>query len=452
MVSSRAVFFSQLTRKALLQIRSTTGQTIIGSVVSTAAGTVISVLIVRALGAEGRGELTAALLWPALLLYIAGCGLTTSVLYNVSGSRKELGVLPTALAISVLQSLVACLAGFFLLPFFLAGQSHYVLTVARIGLLLIPVSLPFLYGLSGLLGRLRMQEFNILRAIVPAATLVVLLGMAALGRVSVAAAVIVPIFVTLAAFTGVLYWCQNAGLLSGKVSMTTARSLLRYGVRAQAGDLGTLATLKLDQILLAALASANTLGLYVISLSLTAAISALTASLRTVVQPRVANASGEDRVRNEVEEGLRRFVAIVTPILSICMIGAPFILPVLFGSASKADGVIVAAEVLLLATFAYGVKEMCAGSLQGIGLPWVVSRTEIAAAAATLVGLLLVIGRAGIVGISLVSLLVYSAHALILALLLKRRVGYRIRACLSRAPAQTPRGSSESHGIGHWRT
>src|SRR5207249_2771614 len=68
---------------------------------------VTGVITARALGPSGKGELTAILLWPALLSMLGGLGLTDAVVYfGAQMPRHEREVVGTGLFLALCQSLL----------------------------------------------------------------------------------------------------------------------------------------------------------------------------------------------------------------------------------------------------------------------------------------------------------------------------------------------------------
>lgn len=411
---------------------STTAQTVYASAMTAVAGSILSILVVRTLGAAGRGEYSAALIWPALLVYLGNVGFIPAILYHVARVPVPAPeYLTSALWLGIGQSIVAMSVGFLALPILLSSQSAEIVQTSRIGLLLIPPSLWLLYSLAALQATLHFRSYNLLRTAVPLAGLVAVGVISLYGPITVRLLVVIPLLANAAVALLSLWVCRRAGLITlGFPSAQASVELFRYGTKAQAGDLASLSNLRLDQVVLAAFATPAELGRYVIALSICTGLGVVNFSLRSVLQPRVGQFASTGGAVAAIEQGLRRYALFGGISLIMSAIIAPIFLPLVFGDVARSSTLVVSAEVLLLASFLLGIKEMAAGSLQALGDPWLVSRTDIIFAVVTVIGLLVAVWVGGLISIAMVSLVAYGGQAGLLTAFLHRRTGFRISRCL----------------------
>lgn len=413
-------------------LRSTSGQTLLTSAVTAICGFGLSIYVVRRLGVESRGALSAAQLWPALLVFLASMGFLPSIQYHVSRQMEPVGeVVNSSLWCAAIQSCAALAIGYFALPLVLRTQSDSVIITSRIGLLLIPASLPFLYILSALQGQLRFRTYNFLRASVPIISVAIVVLSVSAGRVSVRLLVVVPVAVN--AILSIVAIGMAGRFFSIQWSLpdfTVVRSIAAFGMKAQSGEVANLANLRLDQVLLAAFLPAVLLGRYVIALSASTALTILYSSLRSVVQPRVANAPRLDLARAQAEHGMRQYFLYGGGLYLLTALAAPTALALIFGHEARSPTVIASAEVLAGAVFLLGVKEMAAGVLQAVGEPWLVSRCELLASLLTIVTLFGVIQSGNLIAVACVSLSAYGLQAATLLFLMRRRLNVSLGRCL----------------------
>ena len=270
-------------------IRSSAAGVLAVSLSITAAGFVTSLILNRGLGPTGRGQLAAALVIAGLLPYIASTGLGTAVLYY-SGPRSEGGplTLATALPIGILQSAVAGIAAFLLLPLLLGNQGPSVVESARIALWSLPANLLVLYIASAYQSHLQFSMFNFLRALVPLGALI---GAAALAWTDTLTARHMVLIYTalpfLALGLGVIAARRSNLLNRLSPTRTMASRLLRYGMKAFVGELSNSVNIRLDQVLIAVFLPARQLGLYVTAISASQLAVMVSFSIRTVLQPRL---------------------------------------------------------------------------------------------------------------------------------------------------------------------
>lgn len=422
----------RVTGRLRLLIASPSVQTTAAGVALLALATGTSILVVRVLGVEGRGASAAAMLWPALLTYVGSLGLAPAILYF--SAERRLGrapVLQAALRLSVLQAAVVGALGFVLLPVVLIGQPERVVTLSRLALVALPVSIALLFISASLQSAGRLRTYNVVRVAIPLATLGTYSALAVWEHLSVAAVVAVPIAFSVVALVVVGLICARDGLLKApRPPRSTYREMVQFGTRAYAGDLATIANARLDQLLLAAFAAPEALGTYLIALSFSQGITVLSTSLQIVIQPRVANSSTTIEQRTSLERGLRTYLLAGLPLLAVLALLAPVAIPFVFGREQAVLDAVPIAVVLLLATFFLGIKHVCAGGLQAAGHPWLVSRTELLGSAVTVLGLSLFLRPFGLIAAAVTSLVAYALQAVILTVSLRGYGLLRFRHCV----------------------
>src|SRR5438552_2316532 len=98
-------------------MRSATGRTFVTNAIIIILGLLNSILLSRWMGATGRGELAAAMLWPVLLIYILNLGLQPTIVYFAAQPGADHSLLFTnSLWLTAAQSLVALPLGYLLMP------------------------------------------------------------------------------------------------------------------------------------------------------------------------------------------------------------------------------------------------------------------------------------------------------------------------------------------------
>src|SRR5215813_13057129 len=136
-------------------------RTLLANVGITALGIVNSILLSRWLGPSGRGEVAAAMLWPAMLISLSSLGLISSSLYFSALPKSRLQPLfSTAVVLSVAQGLFAISIGFVILPLLLPSQAKSVVSASRVYLFVVPLALVTQCGMSILQGRMRIAMVN----------------------------------------------------------------------------------------------------------------------------------------------------------------------------------------------------------------------------------------------------------------------------------------------------
>jgi O-antigen/teichoic acid export membrane protein len=339
--------------------------TVITSLVVLLATVASGVILARALGPSGRGMLTAAMLFGPLFATVGALGIPDALVYQSGrdGSARS-PALVTALYIGAAQSLVLLLAGWALVPLALGGPSHSAVYPALAYLGIIPLYPLNLYPMAVLQGRLRLVQFNLVRASVPVLYSTSLLLLWRLGAVSVEAALAAAAASTVAA--SVLALSAAAKFSTVRASLPVARKVLGFGLRAHLGNLATIVSGQLDLLMLTVMVPSKDLGFYAVATSAAMVGSLIPTAASMVIFPTLANQSAET-----VPRSLARFLLwglggalLLTPIL---VVAVPWAVIPVYGTAFR-----TAAPISLILVPGYilrGSNLMLVAILRGSGSP-----------------------------------------------------------------------------------
>lgn len=343
----------------------------------------------RALGPEGRGELTVAMLWPSLIAGVGGLGLSDSVAYHTAteGTRPS-RVLATALAIGVPQILALVLIGWITLPIVLHGRPPQVLSDTRFYLWFLPLYALTFYPLGYLQGRLAMGSFNAMllcTSLVSTVVLVVLWIWHQLTVQSALAASLASYAVTAALCFVILLGRRD---LSWRANPSLVRPLLWFGARRQIGNIAvTVLQQRLDLIVLSVVVSAGALGTYAVASSAGMVAFTFPMAASFVLYPAFARQTAATlplaMARFLLVAGL--FTAVGCPLLLVLL---PLAVPYVFGPAFQSAQPLT---ILLAAGYLIrGWNFMLAAVISGSGRPFTsgIGQTVEFAALATLLALL----------------------------------------------------------------
>ncbi len=395
---------STLWRPAAAVVRSSPGLT---RALSLTALTSVVILVVnlgsgiiqaRALGPQGRGELTTAMIWPALITGIGCLGLYDSVAYHAAKEQTHQSRVPaTAFAIAVPQTLMLVLIGLIILPIVLHGKPPQLLSETRFYLLwivpLVPLTLiPEMY----LLGRLAMRSYNAALLCNAAVSTAMLAALWASHRLTVHSA--------LAA--SVASWGITAGLCfvtllrrrdcSWRPSLGLARPLLWFGIRSQIGNIATIALQqRLDLVLLSVFVSTGALGTYAVAGSAGMVALAFSSVTGIVLYPVFARQTAAT-----LPFAMSRFLLVAGVLTLVAgpalLVLIPLAVPYVFGPAFESARPLSA--LLTLAYLIRGWNGMLVNVIIGSGRPFTGSigpTTEFAALAILLATLIPRFGMTG---------------------------------------------------------
>ena len=367
-------------------------------------GLLTGMLAARLLGAEGRGQLAAAQAWPLFLATLGSFGLTEAIAYFVARDPLRARTsLATGLLLSVPFTLVAVVAGVWLIPLVLRAQTLEVQQVATLCLVLVPLLTLSAAPSQALRGVGRFRAWNVLRLFTPLAWLAILVAVRGTDYATVPTLALAFIGATavVTLITHLYAWWTLAGPAAPDRSLV--RPMLAYSSPTMAATIPHWLNLKLDQLIVIALLDARALGLYVVAVAWSSAAHPLAAVVAHNAVPALAGAKDTwQRSRTVYRTGT--VAAIGTSVLLLA--ATPTLLPLIFGV--EFQGAIPVALVMVLAGAVEAINAVGAECLRGVGRPRAVMVAECIGLAVTVVALPILVLVGGIMGAACASLLSYS--------------------------------------------
>ena len=288
--------------------------TVFARILSLILGIATSVLLARLLGPEGKGIYTLAVLLPALIVTFANLGIgPATVFYVAQGrySRREIlgNNIVFALGIGALGVLGGLIVALFFHQSIFPGVAQGYLLLA---LALIPVNLSFSYMQNILLGAQRFKEYNliaILHSILFLGFIVVALWAL---RAGVTGAILAGILAWLLTDVVLLLWAHKmAGGISFKLNPTYIKRASVYGIQAHLGNILGFLNYRIDMFLVNGFLNPTAVGFYSIGVSLVEKLWLISQAASTVLFPRVAAETDENR-RKEFTPLVARTVLWIT--------------------------------------------------------------------------------------------------------------------------------------------
>jgi len=375
--------------------------------------TMISSLVgARALGPAGRGDLFVVVVWPPVIAMLAGLGLPTAYRYWMAKEPERVSRLfSNAVIYTMIVGVTSILVADLIVPHLVGSRSPQVMTLLRIYQINIPAAL-FLNLMRGLLegtrrfgwaGAARLLSFIVQG---PGFAILWLLG---------------NLTVRTGAYTLIIG--QTASTLLGlfavwhqlrprwEPSWSELKSSMQYGVRDYPGVVADFTTLRLDQLMLGAMASNVAIGLYVTAVRLSEMTTLAADAIADALMPEVASSKIASRAESLCARSLRLAIYMHLLLLPPLWLAAPLILKILFGqSFVPATG---AFRWLLVAAGVWSCGSIVINALRGFGYPGLSTLARFAAALVTGIGLVVLLPRLGITGAAIASLIGYSVMLMI---------------------------------------
>lgn len=422
-----SIFHSMRARLSLKsEVRSGLSLSFATSIAIQGMTVVTGVMIARGLGPDGRGELTTSLLWPTLLAALGSVGLTELIAFYTARETHPLETIAgTALSLAIIQSLILGLLGFFAIPLLLRSHNSSTITSAAMYLGFIPLNLFTIYCMAMLNGLRKFFLFNIARVLVLVMTLIPMVVLAAIDNLTVRTAVEVYLGANAITASFALVSVVRCGIRTIKFRPDVARQLLGFGIRSHLSNVSGVMNERLDQLLMSIFLTSHQLGLYVVAVTLTSAITLVGGSVALVLLPVIA------REMDEAAKGRRaapliQITAVVSGLGSILLfLLAPRLIQVFFGARYSES--IASCRILIVAAFVLSMNRVLAATLKGANRPLESGQAEIIALLLTGLGLGILLRPLGIEGAAITSLIAYMGSFCWMSKKLRDSIGLSLR-------------------------
>jgi O-antigen/teichoic acid export membrane protein len=391
--------------------------TVVFSGLTLATNLVTGVLVARALGASGRGQLTAVLTATQMVGWTFAFGCSEATAYREARHGRDDGVVSAWLVLSVPAGLLAVLVGEALLPVLLHAQTSETLHLAQLFMLsafFVPLGL---LSVGLLLGARRFLLYNLFGLFQPAAVAFAYVVLWRLDLLTAAVALVANVVVSLTVGAPLAVVTLRGRIT--RPAWTRAWPNIWYGARVHGTNLGGMMNARLDLLIIPAFLTASSVGLYSVATNVSWVVVTIATAIATIVLPEAARdpQRGVTTVVRSLQATLGVALALAVGIAAV----ADVALRVLYGAS------FAAAHEALLLLLPGSVFYACAGvlwsGLYALNRPLTAAATQAFGALITVVGLVLFLERGGITAAALVSTASYAGVFLAGLALYRRAAG-----------------------------
>lgn len=383
---------------------------------------VTGVIVARALGPSGRGELAALLMISQLAAWSFSAGNSEAIAYFQS-RHPELAskLLSSWLVAAIPLAVVGVVATELLLPVLFSAQTDQAIEYGRLYLAVIPLIL--LQGAfnGSVLADEDFNFFNVTRFVAPALIALTYVVLLLADSFSVKLALVTNFGATAAIVL----------LLAGRVlrrhplvrpDFALLRRNMSFGLKAHAGSLGSLVNARLDIVIIPAFLSAASVGLYSVATNVSSILPVLTGTVALMLLPVAARRQGSARtVILTMQATMVISLAVAVPLAAL----APFALKLIYGGGFS--GAVEPLRLLLPGVVAQAGATVLWSGLLAAERPFLASLAIAPAALATVVGLLIFLPIYGINAAAVITSVVYCFELIGLATLYRRTLNIRWR-------------------------
>lgn len=203
---------------------------------------------------------------------------------------------------------------------------------------------------------------------------------------------------------------RRTGTIRPGIDLRTWGEALRFGVRGQPGNILQYFSLRIDLVLVGALAGLVPAAIYLVVTRIAEVSTQVANAATSFLFPAVATVGAPSRLTG----GIIRAVIVIVAAMSVGLgVIGPALLRILFGS--PYDTGYTALVILLIASVPLSYSRLISGDIKGRGRPGLVSLASVIGVPITIIGDILLVPVYGIVGAAAVSLVAYGATAIALA-------------------------------------
>jgi O-antigen/teichoic acid export membrane protein len=376
---------------------------------------ITGIIVARALGPAGRGELAATLLVAQIAAWIFSMGSAEAVSFHQSRRPQDGSRLMSSWLLLLIPLTIAGIAVTELvLPAIFAAQTDEAIELARLYLVAIPLIAALQVFNGMLLGEQSFFFYNLTRFVYPVLTALAYAVCWATGIFSVELALIANVgALALALLLALQRLLRRHGL--SRPDWRLLRRTLAYGLKAHAGATGSIVNARLDFLILPAFLSAASVGLYSVATNLSSIITTLTGTVAVMALPVAARRPGSARtVILTLQAAIGIGIAIAIPLAAL----SPFALGLVYGA--DFEGASTSLRLLLPGTVLQAGALVLTSGLLAANRPLWVSAAILPAAALTIGGLLYFLPTGGIEAAAIVTSVVYAIQFVAMAFLYRR--------------------------------
>jgi O-antigen/teichoic acid export membrane protein len=394
------------------------------------------IIIARAVGPTVTGEYAAVAAWMGISLTVGGVGQRAALVYYAA--REPLRApeyVATSRAMMIATGLVTLVAGLLLAPT-LAHRLPAVTAGYRIAFgssIVVFVGGSFIASLQAR----DLRRWNVVGVIQPAFSLIAIVVLWRLRRLTLDAALIVLAATMLLQLVWAYGSCRRVGLAPGRARVALVWPLLAYGAMQIVAELPGTVNVQLDQLVLSQTVPAANLGRYAIAVSISLLPVPLVSAIGNVAFPRLA-------AQPEMTEATRRLqrlsvlggACLAAGLLVPMAAMSYWLVPLVFGTAYR--GAVPLLWILTPGSVFLACGLVAGDLLKGGRQPAVVAWAHGIAAIFTVALLFALLPLVGVYAAAIASTVSYGVALAIMLRRLSRR---------SRRPRHAAAGSTETGGL-----
>lgn len=395
-------------------------QTVLIRLLALGLNAATSIIVARILKAQGRGEMSALIIWSGMLTGMVTFGLPSSLVFNLRHKpERASSTMGAGLVLTVLISIAVGAIGYAIVPITLTHYSARDILYARWFLLSSPIPIVSFVARAAMEAEGKFTFSNVVAWSCPVLTLVGLVGLAAAHHLTPVTGGLAYVLSAVPSMVWLVVkaWQDYAPNLHGLAN--SASDLLKYGVRSWGIDLLNALAGQADLVLIVRFLNSDMMGTYVVAEGFARLLSVFQTSAATILFPRVA-ARESSEVVSLTGKAVRITMACTVAGAIVMAFTGSSLLRMIYGAEYAEKGTLVF-RVLLCEVVIGGATDVLAQAFMALGRPGIVSTIQAVGIGIGLSLMPLLIQRFGIVGAG-IALLISTSIRFCLTLLCFRPI------------------------------
>ncbi|WP_042164360.1 lipopolysaccharide biosynthesis protein [Paenibacillus gorillae] len=342
------------------------------------------VLLARGLGAEGRGTYIAITMWSNLLYWGFNFGIYQSVIYFSKSYNGDKKVVFTTFLVygAILCSIATLIAEVLIVPMVTANGSSDIVFAAKIYFLGIFYAAFSEIIISTLAGEEKFGYSNLLRMAVPGLTAIAMLGLYVMGYLSSVTALYASFIISTLLFVMNVVKIIHMKYVDYRIDWRLMWSAFKYGSKSHGGSVASLTSENLTQMVLSLFMPPAALGHYSVAQSATSPVNTITSTIAITTQPKLT-AEEKYKVHGRVVELIKKAIILVGIAVAGMTVVLPFGIEFVYGH--EFEAAIIPALILLPAKLFDCLSNVMRNALNGAGMTFINTKSELIVLIATLV-------------------------------------------------------------------
>jgi len=379
-------------------------------------GLLTSVILARALGAEGRGQFAIIMLLPAMLTIFLNLGISPANVFYISSKTVSSNIaLRTSIFIAVLLSLIGVSISIPLLVFksdtLFPNASLYMLFL---GMALFPIKLTDGFFVSIINGQQRFKEYAAISLLSPFLYLLALIVFVWILDTGVLGAVISNLAVSLVSLAVLIFFFRRYfdHPYSMREVINYSKLCFNYGGRSYLSNIMAFVNYRADLFILNLFLSSVNLGIYAISVTLAESLWFLSKGFSSVLLPKLSELHNDEGNRKMLTPFIARWVFLFTFVAAvIAAIVIPYAINLFYG-AEFMPGV-QTFRILLIGIVLTAFSRVLANDISARDLPQYNFYTSIAVVLVNVIMNFILIPKWGIIGAAVATSSAYGLNSIL---------------------------------------